>query len=243
MKTLLRNLRHSIPNFITSLNLLAGCTAIWFSFHIIEQFGSLTGLECCWLAIAAASVFDFCDGATARILKEFSRLGKDLDSLADLVSFGVAPALMMLNLMLVHSTTPWLCFAALLLAPAGAMRLAIFNNDTAQHISFRGLPIPANAIFWIGFTAWVVRYGFPGTIVCVLLVLALSAAMVGRFPMFSLKFKNMSLRDNFSRYAIVLAAILFLICYGVSGLMWTIVLYLAISLLRRRSILEEESRA
>lgn len=243
MKTLLHQIRHSIPNCVTSLNLLSGCAAIWFSFHISQSFGSLTGLQCCWLAIACASVFDFCDGASARLLKEFSPLGKDLDSLADLVSFGVAPAMMLLNLMLLHSSTPWLCFAALLLAPAGAMRLAVFNNDTAQHISFRGLPIPANAIFWIGFTAWVVRHGFPGTIVCVVLVLALGAAMLGHFPMFSLKFKNLSLRDNFSRYAIVVAAILFLIAYGVSGLMWTIVLYLAISWLRRRAILEEESRA
>lgn len=231
-------IKEYIPNTITCLNLLSGCTAIFFAFHQAESFGTLNGLQCCWIAIAAAAVFDFLDGAVARILKAFSPLGKDLDSLSDLVSFGVAPALMMLNLMLAYSIerTEWLCFAALLLAPFGALRLAKFNNDTRQTTSFRGLPIPANAIFWIGASAWIQGHGYPGTAFCVLVILALCAAMVGNFPMFSLKFKNFDLRDNFSRYAILLAAVMFIIVEGVAGLMWTIVLYFLISIARRRHI-------
>lgn len=227
-----------IPNTVTCLNLLAGCAAIYFAFRPTEVIGSLTGLEWCWIAIAAAAAFDFCDGATARLLKSFSPLGKDLDSLSDLVSFGVAPAMMLLNVMLGYAAdnTAPLCFAALLLVPFGALRLAKFNNDTRQTTSFRGLPIPANAIFWIGATAWIRSYGYPGTAACVLVIMAMSAAMVGNFPMFSLKFKNFDLRDNFSRYAILLAAILFVAFYGVSGLMWTILLYFLISFARRRHI-------
>lgn len=232
------NIRHNIPNGISCLNLLSGCVAVYFAFNTGAAFGSLDGLQCCWIAIAAAALFDFCDGACARLLNAFSPLGKDIDSLADLVSFGVAPAMMLLNVMLGYAAphTQWLCFAALLLAPFGAMRLAKFNHDTTQATSFRGLPIPANAIFWIGFTGWIRTYGYPGTAVCVLLVMAMCVAMVGSFPMFSLKFKNFDLRENFSRYAIIFAAVLFVVCYGTAGLMWTIVTYFLISFLRRSHI-------
>lgn len=232
------NIKSYIPNTITCLNLISGCVALFFAFHTSESFGSLTGLQWCWIAIGAAALFDFCDGASARLLNAYSPLGKDLDSLSDLVSFGVAPAMMLLNTMLPFATerTGWLCFAALLLAPFGALRLAKFNNDSRQTSSFRGLPIPANAIFWIGFTGWIARYGYPGTAVCVILVAAMCAAMVGNFPMFSLKFKNFDLRDNFSRYALLLAALLFVIFYGVAGLMWSIILYFFISFVQRKHI-------
>lgn len=233
---MIRKIISVIPNTITCLNLLSGCAAIFFAFHLGEDFGGLGAMEWCWIAIAAAALFDFCDGASARLLKAFSPLGKDLDSLSDLVSFGVAPAMMVLNLMLGYTATPWLCFAALLLPAFGALRLAKFNNDESQATSFKGLPIPANAIFWIGMCAWILKYGYPGTAIMVILILVLCAAMVGNFPMFSLKFKNFEVRENFSRYAIIFAAVLFVVCYGVAGLLWTIVLYLVISLLGRRHI-------
>lgn len=225
-----------LPNTITCLNLLSGCVAIIMSFHSGEYFGSLTGLEWAYTAIAAAALFDFCDGAAARLLKAFSPLGKDLDSLSDLVSFGVAPAMIMLNVSLSYTSTPWLCYAVLLLPVSGALRLAKFNNDAEQATTFRGLPIPANAIFWIGISAWIQTYGYPGTAVIVILTVLLSLAMVGNFRMFSLKFKNFALRDNFSRYTIIVAAIIFVALYGLSGLAWTILLYFLISLLRRNDI-------
>lgn len=225
-----------LPNTITCLNLLSGCVAIIMSFHSGEYFGSFTGLEWAYIAIAAAALFDFCDGAAARLLKAFSPLGKDLDSLSDLVSFGVAPAMMLLNVSLEYSATPWLCYTALLLPVFGALRLAKFNNDTEQATTFRGLPIPANAIFWIGTCAWIQSYGYPGTAIIVILTVLLSLAMVGRFKMFSLKFKNFELRENFSRYTIIVAAIVFVALYGLSGLAWTILLYFLISLVRRKHI-------
>ncbi|MDE6277273.1 MAG: CDP-alcohol phosphatidyltransferase family protein [Muribaculaceae bacterium] len=232
------SVKNYIPNTITCLNLLSGCVAVFFAFHISEPFGPLTGLHCCWISIAAAALFDFCDGASARLLKAFSPLGKDLDSLSDLVSFGVAPAMMLLNIMHTKAApeNAWLAYSALLLAPFGALRLAKFNNDTRQTTSFRGLPIPANAIFWIGAAAWIERYSYPGTAVCVLLVLAMCAAMVGNFPMYSLKFKNFELRENFSRYVLILGSAFFVVIYGVSGLMWSILLYFVISFARRRHI-------
>ncbi|MDE6135655.1 MAG: CDP-diacylglycerol--serine O-phosphatidyltransferase, partial [Muribaculaceae bacterium] len=138
--------------------------------------------------------------------------------------------------MLAYSTAPWLCFATLLIPVCGALRLAKFNVDTTQSTVFRGLPIPANAIFWIGMYGWISTYGYPGTAIMVILTVLVSLAMVGDFKMFSLKFKNFDWRDNFSRYVIIIAAILFVAIYGLAGLAWTILLYFFISLLRQRHI-------
>lgn len=225
-----------IPNTVTCLNLLSGCVAVYMAFNIDRQFGCATGAVWAITAIFAAAVFDFLDGACARLLHAYSALGKDLDSLSDLVSFGVAPAMLMLNLMLEYSATPWLCFAAFLIPVCGALRLAKFNNDTEQSTSFRGLPIPANAIFWIGVYGWVADYGYPGTAVMVILIVLLSLAMVGRFKMFSLKLKNFGFSENFFRYVIIVAAIIFVIFYGLAGLAWAILLYFLISLLGRSRI-------
>ena len=251
---MLRKIVSCIPNTITLLNLLSGCAAIVFAFHHSERIGAFSGLEWGWIMIGAAALFDFCDGASARALRAYSAIGKELDSLSDLVSFGVAPAMLVLNLMQDYSSHPWLCYAAMLaltplqhssthpwlcypamFIPAmGALRLAKFNVDTTQTTSFRGLPIPANAIFWIGMCGWVQRYGYPGTAVMVIFIVLVSLAMVGNMRMFSLKFKNFDLRENFSRYVILLAAVAFVVFYGVSGFAWTILLYMLISMFTRR---------
>ncbi len=224
----------AIPNLITLCNLISGCIAIYFCFHLTETFGSLTGLQCAWIAIAAASVFDFADGASARCFHAYSKIGAELDSLSDLVSFGVAPGMMILNYILPLSHHPWLCFAALLIPAAGALRLAKFNCDTTQTTSFRGLPIPANAIFWIGMCGWIERYAYPGTAVMVLFILLLSWLMISDIRMFSLKFKNFDFKENFRRYVLLAATAVFIICWGVAGLVWAIALYVFISLLGRK---------
>ena len=231
---MLRKIVSCIPNTITLLNLLSGCAAIVFAFHHSERIGAFSGLEWGWIMIGAAALFDFCDGASARALRAYSAIGKELDSLSDLVSFGVAPAMLVLNLMQDYSSHPWLCYAAMFIPAMGALRLAKFNVDTTQTTSFRGLPIPANAIFWIGMCGWVQRYGYPGTAVMVIFIVLVSLAMVGNMRMFSLKFKNFDLRENFSRYVILLAAVAFVVFYGVRGFAWTILLYMLISMFTRR---------
>lgn len=232
---MIRRIINCIPNTITLLNLLSGCVAIIFAFRHNVQTGSLTGLEWAYIMIGAAAVFDFCDGAAARALHAYSPLGAELDSLSDLVSFGVAPAMMVLNVMLGHSAHPALCYAALFIPMMGALRLARFNIDTTQSTTFRGLPIPANAIFWIGMCGWIERFGYPGTGVMVVLIALVSLSMVCALRMFSLKFKTFGLRDNFVRYVIIVAAVAFVVLCGVSGLAWTIVLYLLLSMLSRSS--------
>ncbi len=219
-----------IPNSLTSLNLLSGCMAVFMAFHLTDVYLGMSGLHCFFIFVALAAVFDFCDGFSARLLKAYSPIGKELDSLSDLVSFGVAPGMMMLNLM---SAQPW-CLAALIIPLCGALRLARFNVDTNQTTTFTGMPIPANAIFWVGFAAWTERYMLPPAWLTAIIVAAMALTMVCNLRMFSLKFHNYSFHDNAKRYGIVIATIAFLILYGVSGLMWTIILYLLISLFLRK---------
>lgn len=221
-----------IPDAITCLNLLSGCVAIYMAFNLTASYGALDGAHWAMIAIGCAAVFDFLDGASARLLGAYSDVGKDLDSLSDLVSFGVAPAMLILNLMQGRGDSV-AAFAALLIAVCGALRLARFNNDSSQSVNFRGLPIPANAIFWIGFYGWVEHYGYPSAWVTVPLIVVVSLAMTSNIKMFSLKFKNFALAENFLRYVMIFVAVLFVICYGLTGLMWTIVFYAVLSLLGR----------
>ncbi len=230
---MIRKIISCIPNTITLLNLLSGCVAIIFAFHHSVQFGPLPGLQWAYVMIGAAALFDFCDGAAARALHAYSPLGAELDSLSDLVSFGVAPAMMVLNVMLASTGGSLLCYGALFIPMMGALRLARFNIDTTQSTTFRGLPIPANAIFWIGMCGWIESYGYPGTPVMLVLIALVSLSMVCALRMFSLKFKTFGLRDNFVRYLIIVAAVCLVVVCGVSGLAWTIVLYLLLSLLSR----------
>ncbi len=206
--------------------------AVFMAFHLTDVYLGLSGLHCFYIFVALAAVFDFCDGFSARLLKAYSPIGKELDSLSDLVSFGMAPGMMMLNLMSEPGQL-W-CLSALVIPLCGALRLARFNVDTNQTTTFTGMPIPANAIFWVGFAAWTERYMLPPAWLTAIIVVAVALTMVCNLRMFSLKFHNYSFYDNAKRYGIVIATIAFLILYGVSGLMWTIILYLLISLFLRK---------
>lgn len=187
-----------------------------------------------WLLIAAAAVFDFCDGLSARVLQAYSPMGKELDSLSDLVSFGLAPAFLVMNAYVEAGASMWLSLVGLLIGVCGALRLAKFNVDTRQTTSFVGLPIPANAIFWIGVLGWIRVHGWPGDVVMTLIVVAFSLLMVSELKMFSLKVKSLDFKSNVRRYTVVLAGLLFVITEGVAGLAWTIVLYILISLLGKK---------
>ena len=152
---MIKAIRNNIPNAITSLNLLFGCMACIMAFHCFDPMcgTSIKGYQWAFIFIALSAVADFFDGLVARLLHAVSGIGKELDSLADSVSFGLAPALVLYNIMIGQGAGHWALFA-LLLPVFGALRLARFNIDPNQSTVFTGLPIPANAIFWIGFTAW-----------------------------------------------------------------------------------------
>ena len=138
--------RH-IPNALTCLNLFSGCIAGVMAFE--------SRYELALLFIIISAVFDFFDGLAARALDAHSPIGKDLDSLADDISFGVAPSLIVFSLFkempypaYMEGTATWLPYSAFLISVFSALRLAKFNNDTRQTTSFIGLPVPANALFW-----------------------------------------------------------------------------------------------
>lgn len=223
MNILIKNL----PNCITALNLGAGCLSIIAACHGTSEFWGLRGFQWAFLFMAMGAVADFLDGFAARMLKAYSELGKELDSLCDLVTFGVAPALTLFFLLQDIGVNQWLSWTTLLIPICAAFRLARFNLDTRQTTTFIGLPVPANAIFWIGYAQLMFKgvqflsiwYVF----LCFLIVECW--LMNSNLPMFSLKMKNLSLKENWARYLLALAAGVFCFTLGVGGLFWLIVFY------------------
>ena len=217
----------NIPNCITALNLGAGCLAIIAACHGISEFWGLRGFQWAFIFMALAAVADFLDGFAARLLKAYSDLGKELDSLCDLVSFGVAPALTLFFLIKDIGVDRWLCWTTLLIPICAAFRLARFNLDNRQTTNFIGMPVPANAIFWVGYA----QLMFEGVqflsiwyvFLCFLVVECW--LMNSNLTMFSLKFKNFAIKENLPRYLLILATGVFCFTLGVGGLFWLIIFY------------------
>lgn len=227
-----RKLINCIPNTLTLLNLLCGTLAIVFAIDPSDKIGNLSSWQMAVMMIGIAAIFDFLDGAAARILNAKSAIGKELDSLSDLVSFGVAPAMMMVIALRSANAGIW-SFAPLFLPLMGALRLAKFNLDDSQATVFKGLPIPANAIFWIGVYCAMWRGQLnPPLNLTILSIGLMGILMVSNLRMFSLKFSNFSIRDNFFRYLIIAATIAFVAWLGLAGLAATILLYIAISIVQ-----------
>lgn len=220
----------NIPNSITCINLLAGCVAIVMALRGSDMIGGLKAYEWAYIFIGIAAVADFCDGFAARLLKAYSAVGKELDSLCDLISFGVAPAMLMYSTAQECGAPQWLWWCMLVIPVCGALRLARFNVDDRQTTSFIGLPIPANAIFWIGFTTLYRDLYIMSPWFILAVVLLESWLMVSPVKLYSLKFKSWGLRENQQRYWLIFAAILFVSVSGLRGLMWTVLYYLASSI-------------
>ena len=221
-------IRNNIPNAITSLNLFFGCMACIMA---LTPSCFVATYRLAFLFIALSAVADFLDGLVARLLHAVSAIGKELDSLADLVSFGLSPALILYSMM--NREDDLLALFALLLPVFGALRLARFNVDTNQATTFTGLPIPANAIFWIGFTDWYDPHTCPMWIVLTLIVV-LSLLMVCPLRMFSLKMHNLSsIKQNWAQYLQIVATVAAVIALGLPGLAVAIALYVLLSVIKR----------
>ncbi len=228
---ILKAIRNNIPNAITCCNLLCGVLASVASFSTFDQVGvcGLQGYQAAFALIALGAVFDFFDGFVARLLGASSPLGKELDSLSDSVSFGLAPALVLYNMMHLANPGSVLCFGALIIPVFGALRLAKFNVDTTQTTTFRGLPIPSNAIFWIGFTSWYANHHTASQWFVLALALVLSLLMVCNLRMFSLKLHSLSLKKSFRQWLLAVAFVTFVAIAGLEGLAWGIVFYVVLS--------------
>lgn len=224
-------IKKHIPNTITCCNLVSGCVAIAYAFS-----GNVE-LSFTWIIIGA--VFDFFDGMSARLLNVSSPIGKELDSLSDVVTFGVAPSTILFSELSVMSypailepLRSILPFTAYIMAAFSALRLAKFNLDERQALGFIGLPTPANALFWgsliIGAGKWLEATPF---MVFFLLggILISSWLMVSEIPMFALKFKEWGWKGNQVKYIFLLTCIPLLAIFGLTGLAIIIAWYVIIS--------------
>lgn len=239
-------IKKHIPNFLTSLNVLCGSLAV-----VLILEGKFTAAV---ILIMLAAVFDFLDGLTARLLKAYSPIGKELDSLADMISFGLAPGLIMFKLLEISlfkedvlpdlqsnlSVSQTLIIGSAFLIPIfSALRLAKFNVDTRQTNSFIGLPTPANALF-ISSLALIQEHGTIPSIdgfllttpVLLLITFIFSFLLVSEIPMFSLKFKNLSFRYNQTQYIFIALAVILILTLRLYGIAATILLFIAISVMK-----------
>lgn len=199
------------------MNLVSGCVALVLAFN--GQYGYAS------IAICSAAVFDFLDGAVARAIGAYSEIGAELDSLSDLVSFGVAPGLMVYC----QLPAPY-NLAAIAIPVCGALRLAKFNVDTRQTSSFIGLPIPANALFWIGASAFWAQYPQSvDPIVWTIVVLAVALSMLAPVNLPSLKFHDFKFQgENRVRFFLIILTVALVALLGVPGLSVVIACYLMI---------------
>lgn len=207
-----------IPNTITSLNLFSGSVGVVMAFQANYQIA----LACMLLA----AVFDFCDGLSARALHAYSSIGKELDSLADVVSFGFLPATMVYQMLTVASDNAYLPFAAYIITVFSALRLAKFNVDERQTSSFIGLATPANAIFWAGLAASYHPYAEAYPYAVIILILLMSFLLVAEIPFFSLKFKNLKWKDNSIRFIFLIVSVVLLLVLRLDAFMWIILAYI-----------------
>ncbi|MFP4023892.1 MAG: CDP-diacylglycerol--serine O-phosphatidyltransferase [Thiohalospira sp.] len=238
------SVKKHIPNFITSLNLLSGCLSIVLAF---EGY-----LLLAVYMIFLSAIFDFFDGMSARLLNVYSEVGKQLDSLADVVSFGVAPSVIVFFLMkgALFETTYIAPLANLpiidilflispfLIAVFSGLRLAKFNVDERQNESFIGLPTPANALFFVSLYIitlvsdnFMVKLVIQNKVFLLILIIVFSFLLIAEFPMFSLKFKNLGIRGNKIRFIFIgLSAVLLILLQSIA-IPVIIILYILLSVI------------
>jgi CDP-diacylglycerol--serine O-phosphatidyltransferase len=223
------SIKKHIPNFLTCCNLLCGCIGIFYI-----QRGSFIGAA---YLIYAALIFDFLDGFVARLLHVSSPIGKELDSLADMVTFGVLPSFILFKLINESELPFYVAFFAFLIAIFSALRLAKFNIDDRQQTDFIGLPTPANALFISslfflkGTTMEILTHAY----VLVAIAFIFSFLLVSPLRMFSLKMKSAGWKGNEMRVIFLLISILCLIFFKQAGIPLIIFAYLLLSLISQKN--------
>lgn len=226
----------NIPNAVTCCNLFAGCIAAVMAFQ--RNYEGALGF------IFVGATFDFFDGMLARMLRVSDPMGKQLDSLADDITFGFAPAAMVFSLFqevhypdFMSSWTDFFPYTAFLIAVCSALRLGKFNIDPRQSDTFIGLPTPANALFWgslaVGAHPFLTSPTFNAVYLFMMVVL-MSSLLVAEVPMFSLKFHHVGWRDNQIRFLFLSVCIPLLIWGGLSGLSAIVVWYILLSFFSRK---------
>ena len=229
-----KRVRKHLPNFITCANLFSGCIGIVCTF----TDGNLIFAS---YAIFVAAIFDFFDGLASRVLQSYSGIGKDLDSLADLVSFGVLPSAILYELFLqspqITHVSPYLSYIAFLIPVFSALRLAKFNIDIRQSDSFIGLPTPANAILIASFPLILQQYNHLSAYILnpyglTLFVLIMCTLLVAELPLMSLKFKNRNFNKNIYRYLLLMLSAILILFFKFAAVPVVIIFYITLSLIQ-----------
>ena len=225
-------MKKHIPNMITCCNLISGCIATYYAFQ--------GHYDMALLFIVVGAVFDFFDGMSARLLHVSSPIGKELDSLADDITFGFAPSAIVFSFLCsFHIHLPFVPYMAFIIAAFSALRLAKFNLDERQSLGFIGLPTPANALFWgaliwrLDFQTWFEPYAVPDYWLYILLGLIPISCylLVSEIPMFALKFKTWGWKGNEVKYLFILSCIPILGLLGIFGLAVIIGWYVVLSVI------------
>ena len=218
-------MKKHIPNTITCCNLISGCIATYFAFQ--------GDYELALLFIVIGAVFDFFDGMVARLLHVSSPIGKELDSLADDITFGFAPSAIIFSyLCSFHIHLLFVPFLAFVMAAFSALRLAKFNLDERQALGFIGLPTPANALFWGSLIVGLHQssYTFEGLEWVILAGMFISSyLLIAEIPMFALKFKHWGWKGNEIKYIFILTCVPILLLLGIIGLAVIIAWYVILS--------------
>ncbi|MCF0057294.1 CDP-diacylglycerol--serine O-phosphatidyltransferase [Dyadobacter sp. CY356] len=221
--------RH-IPNVLTCLNLLCGCIGVTEAFHNNIVIS-------CWL-IGIALIFDFFDGFAARLLKVSSPIGRDLDSLADMVTFGLLPSIIIYQLLM--QSIPdlvgiWKAYPAFLIAIFSAIRLAKFNNDPRQSDSFIGVPTPAAALLIASLPLIIFNDDswkplIVNTTNLLILTVVICFLLVSEIKLLALKFRSFGWKGNEARYLLMLLTVVLLLLFKILAVPVIFVVYLALSL-------------
>ena len=225
------SIKKHIPNTITCCNLISGCIATYYAF--------LGNYDIALLFIIIGAVFDFFDGMTASLLHVSSPIGKELDSLADDITFGFAPSAIVFSyLCSFHIHIPIIPFLAFIMAAFSALRLAKFNLDERQALGFIGLPTPANALFWGSLIVGLQEHNlsFEGLEWVILIGTFISCyLLIAEIPMFALKFKHWGWKGNEIKYIFVLSCVPLLLILGVSGFAAIIAWYVVLSIVTNKT--------
>ena len=217
-------LRH-LPNTLTCCNLLCGSVGV---VSVLDGSPSFPAAYFVWLAL----VFDFLDGFAARSLGVTLPIGKELDSLADVVSFGLLPSVLIYTLLKAEAPAGYLPWAGLVVVVFSALRLAKFNVDDTQTDSFKGLPTPANALFLTGlpFLPGAVQEFLFQPYLLAGISVAFSLLLVSRIDLFALKFKDFSWRNNKMQFTFLIVSVLLLVIFKFAAIPLIIIFYILLSL-------------
>jgi CDP-diacylglycerol---serine O-phosphatidyltransferase len=221
-------IRSQIPNTITLLNLLTGVIGI------ISVLNGQILAGATFVLVAAG--FDFLDGLVARILKVQSNLGKELDSLADVVSFGVLPGIILFQMAQDRNQGEWIAYLTLIVPMLSAYRLAKFNLDTRQSDRFIGLPTPANALFISTLPHLGILWPSLGSVleselVLVAIAFVFSFLLIAEIPLIALKFKNFLFKENLFRFLLVGISLVSFSLLQLGGIPLIILAYIGLSLI------------